>query len=339
MGLDISDIIEAEPKALEDFRGKALAVDAYNALYQFLAIIRQPDGTPLKDRTGRVTSHLSGLFYRTSNMVEAGIKPIYVFDGEAHPLKRGTIDGRIRVRQRAEQEWEAAKAAGDVATARMKAMQSSYLTGTMVKQARELLVRMGIPWVQAPADGEAQAAFMASRGDAWAVASQDYDSLLFGAPRLVKNLTISGRRKLPRRDIYVDVQLELVELEENLARLGLTRQQLVDLCVLIGTDFNEGIRGVGPKKALALVRKHGNLETILRAEPLTLEGWEEVRQIFLDPNVTEDYTVEWRGADEEAVKDLLCREFDFSPDRVGAALVKMRAGEAERQQRSLDQFF
>lgn len=339
MGLDISDIIEAQPRSLEDLRGRALAVDAYNALYQFLAIIRQPDGTPLKDRTGRITSHLSGLFYRTSNMVEAGIRPIYVFDGEAHPLKRGTIDGRMRIRQRAEREWEAARVAGDLATARTKAMQASHLTGAMVKQSQELLERLGIPWVQAPADGEAQAAFMASRGDAWAVASQDFDSLLFGAPRLVRNLTISGRRKLPRRDIYVEVQPELVELEANLARLGLTRSQLVDLGILIGTDFNEGVRGIGPKRALALVRRHGSLEAVLAAEALELEGWEEVRQIFLDPNVTEDYTVEWRGMDEAAVKDFLCREFDFSPDRVEASLARMRAAEAERRQRSLDQFF
>src|SRR3989454_7384735 len=216
MGINLADIVISEPRTLEDFSGKVLAIDAFNTLYQFLAIIRQPDGTPLMDRQGRVTSHLSGIIYRVSNFVAAGIKPACVFDGEPPRLKAGTIVARGEIKRRAEREWREAVEIGDLATARTKAMQTSRLTEGMVDQSKRLLDLLGIPWVQAPAEGEAQASAMARTGVAYAAASQDFDSLLFGSPRLVKNLAITRRRKLPRKDIYVDVQPEQSSLEATL---------------------------------------------------------------------------------------------------------------------------
>ena len=150
MGVDISDIIKSHEIKLGDLKGKIVAIDAYNALYQFLSIIRQPDGTPLRDSLGRVTSHLSGLLYRTANFMAEGIKPVYVFDGRPPDLKLRTVDERIKIRLKAQEEWQKALEEGDLERARMKAQQASYLTKDMVNEAKKLLEFMGVPYVQAP---------------------------------------------------------------------------------------------------------------------------------------------------------------------------------------------
>ena len=336
MGINLADIVTSEPRTLEGLSGKILAIDAFNTLYQFLAIIRQPDGTPLMDHQGRVTSHLSGIIYRVSNFVSAGIKPAFVFDGEPPRLKARTIVARGEIKRRAEREWREAVEIGDLATARTKAMQTSRLTEEMVDQSKRLLDLLGIPWVQAPAEGEAQASAMARTGVAYAAASQDFDSLLFGSPRLVKNLAITGRRKLPRKDVYVDVQPEEISLEATLANLGITREQLVDMSLLIGTDFNEGVKGIGPKKALALIKKHGSLEPALEELGVEIESKDEVREIFLHPKVIEVAGVEFNDPDKDGVRRMLCDDHDFSRDRIDAALEKFGAARSEQKQQSLD---
>lgn len=339
MGVDLSAIVTPMPRTLGDFAGKILAIDAFNTLYQFLAIIRQPDGTPLKDRRGRVTSHLSGLIYRLSNFVAAGIKPAFVFDGEPPVLKARTLEGRGEVKRRAEAEWKEALEVGDLPRARMKAMQTSRLTDEMVEQSKRLLDLLGLPWIQAPGEGEAQASAMARGGVAHAAASQDYDALLFGSPRLVKNLAISGRRKLPRKEVYVDVQPEEIDLDATLAALGVTQVQLVDMGMLIGTDFNTGVKGIGPKKALALVKRHGSLDGVLKELGLEIESMEEVRRIFLEPRVDREVTVTFRDPDSDGVRAMLCDEHDFSRDRIDAALAKFVDARATQRQKSLDQWF
>jgi flap endonuclease-1 len=339
MGINLSDVVTLEPRRLQDFSGKILAVDAFNTLYQFLAIIRQPNGTPLMDRQGRVTSHLSGLIYRTSNFVEAGIKPAFVFDGEPPRLKARTIQSRGEIKRRAEREWREAVEIGDLATARTKAMQTSRLTGEMIDQSKRLLDLLGVPVVQAPGEGEAQASAMARDGTAYAAASQDFDALLFGSPRLVKNLAISGRRKMPRKELYVEVHPEEISLEATLAKLGITREQLVDMGLLMGTDFNEGVKGIGPKKALALIKKHGTLEGALQELGVDIESKDEVRKIFLYPNVLDHVELVFRDPDPDGVRRMLCEEFDFSPDRINAALEKFGIARSEQKQRSLDSWF
>jgi flap endonuclease-1 len=339
MGLNLGDIVKATPRNIEDFRGKIVAVDAFNTLYQFLAIIRQPDGTPLMDRRGEVTSHLSGLLYRTSNLMQSGISPVFVFDGEPPKLKAKTIKDRAEVKQRAEREWKEALEEGDLQKARSKAMQTSRLTAEMVDQSKKLIGLMGLPIVQAPGEGEAQASAMAANGDVFAAASQDYDALLFGAPTLIRNLTITGRRKLPRKNIYIDVEPEQVELDFTLKDLGITREQLIDMGVLIGTDFNDGVRGIGPKKALNLIRECGTLERAMERLGIRIENATEIQQIFLEPPMTTDYSLQWRDTDVEGVKKLLCEEHDFSAERVAVALQKMSEAAMSRKQRSLDQWF
>ncbi|MDI9620114.1 MAG: flap endonuclease-1 [Candidatus Nezhaarchaeota archaeon] len=343
MGVDLKDIVPRARITLQDLCNRVMAIDSYNALYQFLSIIRQPDGTPLRDRFGRVTSHLSGLLYRTINFLEVGIKPVYVFDGKPPEIKEAEISRRRQVKEEAARRYEEAITRGDLKTAKTYAQQTAYLTDDMCKEAKQLLDLLGVPWVQAPSEGEAQAAYMTIRGDAYAAASQDYDSLLFGAVRLVRNLTISGRRKLPRRDEYVEVQPELIELRKVLEELQLTREQLIEVAILVGTDYNpDGVRGVGPKTALKLIKSCGSLDKALKALPgveLSIDP-SEVKRMFLEPHVTDAYKLEWRKPDVNGILKFLCDERDFSEERVLNALDRiLKTDKLQPRQSTLEVFF
>ncbi|NLK25635.1 MAG: flap endonuclease-1 [Euryarchaeota archaeon] len=326
MGVNISNIVPVENMRLEDLNGRAVAIDAYNAIYQFLSIIRGPDGTPLKDSYGRVTSHLTGLLYRTVNLLEAGVQPAYVFDGKPHELKSQTLAERSERRSRAREEWKEAISEGDIERARCKATQSSRMTNEIAESSRILLTYMGIPVIQAPEEGEAQAAYMASKGDVWAASSQDYDALLFGAPRLVRNLNITGRRKMPNSRKYRDIEIEVVELDKVLKANGLSsRGQLIDLAILIGTDYNPGIRGIGPKRGLKLIQKHGDLKRALEAINESIPQGECVQDIFLRSETSDEYSLEWREPDREKIIDFMCREHEFSEDRIASALDRLES--------------
>jgi flap endonuclease-1 len=339
MGVDLSDVVPRAARKLEDLQGKIVAVDAYNALYQFLSSIRQPDGTPLKDRRGGVTSHLSGLLYRTASLAEAGIRPVYVFDGKPPELKRATIEERKERKVKAEAELAEAIEAGDTERAYTKAQQTSYLSPEMVGEAKRLLDALGVPWIQAPGEGEAQAAHMAAKGDAWAASSQDYDAILFGAPRLVRNMAVTGKRKLPGKSIWVDVEPELIELDAVLEELKLTREQLVAVGILVGTDFDPGVKGVGPKRAVKIVRDKGTLVDALASLEADIPYAEQIRDIFLKPDVTDDYSIKFKTVDEAAVKATLCADHDFSEDRVKATFPRYAKLHEAMKQRSLDAFF
>ncbi len=342
MGVQLGDIVPRQEITLKDLQGKKIAIDAMNSLYQFLAIIRQPDGTPLKNARGEVTSHLSGLLYRTTNLVEKGIKPVYVFDGEPPKLKHLTIHKRGETRREAMEKWEEALEEGDLEKARTHAQAASRLTPEMVETSKQLLEAMGIPYVQAPSEGEAQAAYMAKKGDTWASASQDYDSLLYATPQLLRNVTITGKRKLPRKNVWVDVSVEKATLNETLEKNGITLEQLVDIAILVGTDYNiGGVKGVGPKKALQLIQKYGCIEEIPPKEGIEL-GFpaEEIRKIFLKPKVTEDYTIRWGEPDKEKVIEILCVQNNFSRDRVEKAVTRLQEAISESiAQTALSQWF
>ncbi|MEM0217287.1 MAG: flap endonuclease-1 [Candidatus Nezhaarchaeales archaeon] len=343
MGVDLKDLVPRITIPLNALSGKVVSIDAYNALYQFLSIIRQPDGTPLKDRTGRITSHLSGLLYRTVNLVELGIKPVYVFDGVPPEIKEMEVLRRKKVKEEAVKKYEEAIKKGDLRAARTYAQQTAHLTDEMSDEAKRLLDALGVPWVQAPSEGEAQAAYMTIKGDAYAVASQDYDSLLFGAKRLVRNLTISGKRKLPRRDEYIEVEPELIELDKVLQELQVTREQLIEMAILIGTDYNpDGVKGIGPKTALKLIKTYGSFEKVLKTLPEAEFPIDplEIKRLFLEPKVTDNYKLEWKKPDVDKVLKFLCDERDFSRERVMSALDRMlKAHEQYAKQTSLDVFF
>lgn len=333
MGVALRDIIapykhQAEP---EELRGIA-AIDAYNALYQFLSIIRQPDGTPLMDKEGRVTSHLSGIFFRTTNFLDQGIQPVWIFDGTPPDLKGRTIDERRAVRQEAEVKWEQAKRDGDTEGAFRYAMASSRLDDAILSSARELLTLLGIPVIDAPSEGEAQASQMAKTGSVTYAASQDYDTLLFGTPLLVRNLTVSGKRRLHGR--MVNVQPELIRLEEVLAGLGLTREELIDLAILVGTDFNEGVPGVGAKTALKKV-KAGEFHDVLATRLPDFDP-EPVREFFLHPPVSDGHTLTWNKPVHDELITFLCDGYGFSRERITPVLDKICGRE---KQRTLDSWF
>jgi flap endonuclease-1 len=325
VGIILTPIITKETIALGALGGKTLAVDGNAELYQFLALIRLPDGTPLQDSRGRITSHLSGLFFRTTRLMsEHGLRFVFVFDGAPPPRKAREIAKRRATRTRYEEERAAALASGDTAQAYSKATMTSRLTKEMIAEARELLRLMGVPTVQAPSEGEAQAAHMARTSPyIWAAASKDYDSLLFGAPRLVRFLTISGREFLPSRGTFRPIVPEAIELGALLAGWGISRESLVDLAILVGTDFNEGIAGIGPKKALKLVQQHGRIEDMpetIRQAAGEQETLDEVRRIFLNPDVSDTFDVEQAEPDLDGIAAFLCDEHAFSRERVSAAL-------------------
>jgi flap endonuclease-1 len=343
MGVDLKELFPKEQCAFEDFRDRVIVIDAYNVLHQFLSSIRQRDGTPLKDAQGRITSHLSGLLYRTANLVAAKIRPVYVFDGAPHPLKARTIQQRRERKEQAEREWKEALEKGDLEKAKSKAQQTSRVTNEIIEQSKQLLEALGIPHLQAPSEGEAQASYMVKKGDAYAVGSQDFDCLLFGSPILIRNLTSSEKRKLPNKQAYITVHPECIHLEPGLQKLGISQGQLVDIAILLGTDFNEGVKGYGPKKSLQLLQKQGNLETALE----TIPGSEQkpssdeiaaVRRIFLEPTITQDYLLQWSKPDPSAVIHILCDEHQFSRKRIEPILENFSSLNQLTKQKNLFDF-
>ena len=338
MGTDIGDILQRESVELEYFAGKKIAVDALNTLYQFISIIRQPDGTPLKDSQGRITSHLSGILYRVSNMVEAGIRPIFVFDGEPPEFKKEELEERKERREEAEKKWKEAIERGE--DAKKYAQAAARVDDYIIESSVKLLRLMGIPVVQAPSEGEAQAAYITAKGDTDYTGSQDYDSLLFGSPRLARNLAITGKRKLPGKNVYVDVKPEVILLDENLKKLGISREQLVDVALLVGTDYNEGVKGVGAKKALSIIKKCGDIFKalkLLKAE-IDVERIAKIREFFLNPDVTDEYDIKFGKPDVEGIIEFLCEEHDFSRERVEKAVEKLSSG-IEAKQMTLEDWF
>ena len=343
MGVQLGDLIEAKRIAIENLAGSKIAFDGHNVLYQFLAIIRGRMGEPLRDNEGRVTSHLSGLIYRNSNLIEAGIKVAYVFDGKPHRFKERTIEVRVESRREAQVKYERAVSEGKPHEARRYAQQAVSATTSIIDDAKRLLTLMGIPWIQAPGEGEAQSAHMASKGDVWASASQDFDSLLFGAPRLLRNLSITGRRKLPKKELYIKIEPEMIDLKALLDHLGIDREQLIELGVLVGTDYNpDGVKGVGPKTALKLIKQYGSLGSAIKhidhahfPHPI-----DEIKKIFMNPTVTDNYKLDWRPPDVDGIVDFLCKERDFDNVRVLKAVEKIKAGFVEgRERTTLEQWF
>lgn len=343
MGVKLKGLISPSKIRLEELSGRSIAFDGNNILYQFIAIIRGQSGEPLHDSSGRVTSHLSGLLYRNSNLVEAGIRVVYVFDGKPPDFKRQEIERRRTVRREAEVQYRRAIEKGAVEEVRKYGQRAFTVTDTLVGESKTLLGLMGIPWIQAPSEGEAQSAYMAEKGDVWASGSQDLDSLLFRAPRLVRNLSITGRRKLPGKNVYLKIDPEMIELRLVLDALGISHEQLIDIGILVGTDFNpEGVKGVGPKTAVSLIRKHGSIE---KAVPFLKEASfpypvEEIKNVFLHPPVTDDYRISWHPPDEGGIVEFLCETHSFSRTRVQSAIDKLFLGVKRQEKAStLDRWF
>lgn len=338
MGTAIGDLVLKEEISLDALKGRTLGIDSYNILYQFLTIIRSSDGTPLMDSHGNITSHLAGLLYRTTNLMEKGMKPVFVFDGKPHKLKAETLEARTRIRTEAGKKYKKALREGKAEEARKYGQQAARLTDEILDDAKTLISALGLPMVQAPSEGEAQIAHMVEKGKLYGCISQDFDALLFGAKRLYRNITVTGKRKLPGRNVYIDVKPELIDLEKTLNALGIDRRKLVWIGLLIGTDFNEKFPNIGPKTALKLVQGHNKFEKIIEeTKHKPSFDYEEIEEIFLKPSFTDDYKIEFKAPDREKVKDFLCTKHDFAVERVENALGKLEEKVQEKGgQSSLD---
>lgn len=324
MGTKITELLESKELSIDDLKGKTVVVDAFNQLYMFLASIRQPDGSLLKDSQGNVTSHLNGLFYRFTKLMQHDIKFIFVFDGKPPDLKLKERARRAELKHEAEKKYEEAREKEDLDEMKKYAARTSKLTKDMIVDAKELIGALGMCIVQAPSEGEAQAALIVKNKQAYASLSQDADSLIFGCPLVVKNLTLSGRRKRAGKLDYDTIIPELISLHDTLKNLGITLNQLIVIAMLTGTDYNiGGIKGIGHKTALKLVKEYGDKEPDFDRlfkdkgwDEYFNYDWKDVFNIIKDTETTGDYKIMFKDVDTEKVVEILCKKHDFSEERV-----------------------
>lgn len=322
MGLKISNIIIKKDISFKDLKNKKIAIDSSNVIYQFLSNIRQPDGTPLADENGNITSHLVGLFSRTLNLMDKGIKLAYVFDGKPPILKIKERERREQIKYNAEEELKKAMEEGKEEDILKYSKRMIRLTPEIVKESKELISSLGLPVIQAPSEAEAQAAFMCERNDVYAAASQDFDSLLFGAPRVIQNLTLSQKRKV-RDQKYILINPQMIDLNENLKYLKINQDQLIILAILMGTDYNiGGIKGIGPKTALKLVQQNKNFDNLFKDLKVDFD-WKRIYATFKSMPIMKNYQLKWNEPNVDKIKELLVGKHNFSEERVDNALSKI----------------
>ncbi len=340
MGLPIKDLIISKEIDFVNLSGKIVVIDSFNLLYQFLTTIRQRDGGLLTDKKGNVTSHLTGLFFRLANFLEKNIKPAFVFDGEAPKLKQEERKRREKLKEIAKKEYEIAKERGDIKGMKKYAGRTTKLTPDMVTEAKKLIKAFGCPVIQAPSEGEAQAAYIVKKEDAFAAVSQDFDTLLYQTPKLIRNLSIAGKRKKTSKLGYTTIKPEIISHSDNLNNLGIDNDQLIVLSMLAGTDYNiGGVKGIGPKKAYELVKKYKKdfkkiFEIALWNDFFDIP-WTEVFYLFKNMPVTDDYELLWCDVKKEEIKKLLCDEHDFSFERIESTINKF----GPKKQKGLSDFF
>tara|TARA_Y100000310_G_scaffold329577_1_gene399720 strand:- start:833 stop:1828 length:996 start_codon:yes stop_codon:yes gene_type:complete len=327
MGLKISGIVKRRGISFGELKNKKIAVDFSNAAYQFLSSIRQRDGTPLTDSKGNVTSHLQGILSRSSNLLSQGIKICYILDGPPPQLKHSTQRSRQQAKVVAEEKFEEAKQSGNEEMMLKYSRQFSRLTMEMSKESAELISAMGIPVIKSPAEADAQIAHCCKSKDVWAGATSDFDLLVHGCPKMLTSLTLSQTKRSP----------ELIELNKVLSDLQINQEQLISLAILAGTDYSPGIIGVGPKKALKIVRELKIPKKIFSEYPLEDVHWKEAFDLFKNMKVQKRYKLQWSLPDIEKVLKILVDKHDFSEVRVMSSLENItgKKGGMKRGQKGL----
>ena len=343
MGVSIAELVEGKPIEFTKLQNKIIAIDTFNFLYQFLATIRGPDGTLLTNARGEVTSHLVGLFSRTTRLMQYGMKLVFIIDGDPPELKKLERKRRRELKGNAEREYEIAKQRHDLEAMKKFASRTSRLTKEMVADAIEIIELLGLPYIQAPSEGEAQAAHMAVKGDVDAIASQDFDSLLFGASKIIRNLSITRRRKKAGKESYGAIMPVEVTLADVLNQLGIDRNQLIVLGILVGTDYNiGGVKGIGPQRALKLLKQHGNdFETIFAEVGWKNHfdfPWKDVYELFISMDVTDEYDLRWSTPDPVKLKKILTERHGFEQSRIGASLDRLEKSREKAAQTGLEDF-
>ncbi|QCJ46645.1 flap endonuclease-1 [Haloprofundus sp. MHR1] len=291
--------------SFDDLDGRIVAVDAHNWLYRYLTTtVKWTRDEVYTTSDGEEVANLVGIVQGLPKFFEHDLVPVFVFDGGVTELKDDEVAERREQREKAEELLEDARERGDhIEVARLEA-RTQRLTSLIQRTSRELLDLLDVPYVEAPAEGEAQASYMARRGDADYVGSEDYDTLLFGAPLTLRQLTSSGNP-------------ELMDLDATLEEHDLTYEQLVDVGILCGTDFNPGVDGIGPKTALKLVREHGDLFSVLEARGEHVEFADRIRDLFLDPPVTDEYEFDTDlDPDFSAARAYVTEEWEVDADEV-----------------------
>lgn len=344
MGVNISELLMKKEIEIASLKDKIIAVDAHLFLYQFLTTIRQRDGSLLMDSQGRITSHLSGLFTRNAKLMQQGLRLAYIFDGKPPELKQREREKRKKLKQEAELKYEEAKAKEDIDEMKKYAARTTRLSPEMIDEAKKLIAAMGLPVIEAVSEGEAQAAYMVKKDKAFVVASQDADSLMFGSPRLLRNLSLAGKRKKTNKLAYEVIKPEIVSLADTLNNLGLDQGQLIALGMLVGTDFNDGgIKGIGPKNSIKLVKKHKNdfdaLFKEVKWDDFFDYPWTEVFYLFKKMPVNDDYSLEWESVNRDRIYEMLVEEHDFSEERVNSTLDKLAEEKEKQRQKGLGEFF
>ena len=344
MGLPFKELIVKHDISIKELHGKILAIDSMNLLYQFLTTIRAADGSVLTDKQGQVTSHLIGLFSRTTALMEEGLKLVFVFDGKPPGIKQKTWEKRTAFKTEAHLKLQQAEKAGNIEDMKKFASRTSILTRDMIDDAKKVIQALGLPVVQAPSEGEAQTAYMVKKGSAYASISQDYDNLIFGCPRLVRNLSIAGKRKKTGTLGYQTIKPEVILLPEILKKLEIDLEQLIVVAILSGTDYNPGgIKGIGPKTALKLVKEHGkDFTAIFKQVEWEKDypdlGWKEVFDTIKNVGVTDEYELKWKPVDEKELFDLLVKKHDFGEERVRDKMVKLKEVQGKGEQQGLGGF-
>ncbi len=316
-----------KPLDVTILQGKVLAVDAPNIIFSLLNFSfkeKNPSNLLFRDRTQRVISHLYGLLYRVDFYYSKKIYPIFCFDGRDSDLKRVITKDLMRDFRYTKERYEQAMQDNNLDKAKEIALGREFMWPNVIEESKELLSSLGVPYVSSPASAEAQCAYLVKEKIAHYSNSQDFDSLLFGCPRLVQNFSKTSKRKVQGKWIFTKVTPVEISLEETLSVLGIDIFQLVDLGILIGTDYFPGITNIGPKRALELIKKHKNINTIIRSEKatynfsiLTQSVLDEVRKIFLFPEVSEiDGEISWNAPNKSKTLELMCENHTLNKERV-----------------------
>ena len=344
MGVALTELLLIKDIDLDFLQNKILAVDASMWLYQFISSIRQRDGSLLTDSKGNVTSHLTGLLARLSNLSRQNIKLAFVFDGKPPKLKHLTLEKRKEIKIEAEKKFEKAREKEDLELMKKYAARTSRLTPEMIDEAKKLVEAFGIPVIEAPSEAEAQASLIVKNNDAFAIATNDADALLFEAPQIARNVNMAGKKKKTNKLSYETVNPDLIILKDNLGHLGISQDQLIVLAMLIGTDYNSGgIKGIGPKTALKMVKEYENNFDALFKEAKWNDffefSWEEVFDLFRHIPVNENYHLKWKDVNEDEIMKLLVDRHDFSEERVKSYMGNLAKAAGKKSQKGLGEFF
>ena len=331
-------IVSNEMKSLF---GRKIAIDASMCLYQFLIAVRQQDGNNLTNESGDTTSHLMGFFYRTIRMASYGIKPCYVFDGKPPVLKGGELEKRLKRREEAESKATELKETGSIEELQKFQRRTVRVTKEQNEDAKKLLKLMGIPFVNAPCEAESQCAELSKSGKVYGAASEDMDTLCYQPAHFLRNVTAAEARKLKIEEYDINKVLEDFEMDIN---------TFVDLCILLGCDYCETIKGIGPVTALKLIKEHKNIENIIKSieeNPKSKykipENWpyKEARELFLNPDVLkgDDVILKWEEPDIEGLVEFMVKQNGFSEQRIRDGASKLSKSLKTGTQGRLDGFF